>query len=584
MVAAMRHESFYVTGTFIDEALGTYIGWVAQEGSFSDSMPLRNERGDRVLVFSGEEYPEPGRASLLRQRGHTVESDGPSYLVHEYEEDPEFPARLNGRFHGLVVDQARGTATLFNDRYGIHRLYYHESDDAFYFAAEAKAILKVRPELRSPSARGLGEFVSNGCVLENRTLFKGLFVLPGASAWAFRRGQLASKRTYFDAREWEEVPRLEPEAYYQSLRAVFARNLPRYFNGQQPIALSLTGGVDTRLLLSWHRPAPGSLPSYTFGGIYRDCQDVVLGRRLAGVCGQRHEVIRAGSSFLKDFGRYAERTVYLTDGCADVSRAAVLYVNEKARAVAPVRMTGNYAGEILRGLRAFKPERPSSGLFSSELLLEVERARQTFSELLRCHPASFIAFRQIPWHHYGLLALEGSQLSLRSPFLDNDLVRTAFRAPKWDSRDKDLCIRLIGDGNSALLGIRTDRGHHPGKSGRLSAAISRHFLEFTFKAEYAYDYGMPRWLARIDHSLSVLHLERLFLGRHKYYHFRVWYRDQLAGYIREMLLDSRSLSRPYVERKGVEAIVRQHLCGDYNCTREIHKVLTLELLHRLFVD
>ena len=42
---------------------------------------------------------------------------------------------------GLLVDRSEGTTTLFNDRYGIHRLYYHESADAFYFAAEAKAIL-----------------------------------------------------------------------------------------------------------------------------------------------------------------------------------------------------------------------------------------------------------------------------------------------------------------------------------------------------------------------------------------------------------------------------------------------------------
>jgi asparagine synthase (glutamine-hydrolysing) len=50
--------------------------------------------------------------------------------------------------------------------------------------------------------------------------------------------------------------------------------------------------------------------------------------------------------------------------------------------------------------------------------------------------------------------------------------------------------------------------------------------------------------------LFPFHLDRLFLGRHKLLHFRVWYRDALAGYVREMLLDPRSLSRPYIERKA----------------------------------
>ena len=96
--------------------------------------------------------------------------------------------------------------------------------------------------------------------------------------------------------------------------------------------------------------------------------------------------------------------------------------------------------------------------------------------------------------------------------------------------------------------------------------------------------GMPQSLARFDHSLSSLRLERLFLGRHKPFHFRVWYRDALAEYVREILLDSRSLSRGYISRKGMEAAVQSHLKGDRNYTNEIHKLLTLELVHRLFLD
>ena len=67
---------------------------------------------------------------------------------------------------------------------------------------------------------------------------------------------------------------------------------------------------------------------------------------------------------------------------------------------------------------------------------------------------------------------------------------------------------------------------------------------------------MPQRLARIDHLLSWLHLDRLFLGRHKLLHFRIWYRDALSEYVRQMLLDPVTLSRPYVEKKGLVAIVR----------------------------
>ena len=109
-------------------------------------------------------------------------------------------------------------------------------------------------------------------------------------------------------------------------------------------------------------------------------------------------------------------------------------------------------------------------------------------------------------------------------------------------------------------------------------------LEFTFKAEYAYDYGMPQWVARTDHQLSGLHLERLFLGRHKFNHYRYWYKTSLSQYVREMLLDSRTLSRPYLNSQTVDIMVRHHLRGDRNYTTEIHTLLTLELLHRTLLD
>jgi len=583
MVEALRHESSYATGTWVDESLGVYLGWAARKDSFSDGMPICNERGDVVLVFSGEEYPEPGTARKLKERGHGLRQDGPAYLVHLYEEDPAFPAGLNGRFHGLLIDRARRIATLFNDRYGMHRVYFHESKEAFYFAAEAKAILAVRHELRSANLRSLGELVACGCVLDNRTVFRGINVLPPGSRWNFRGRLLEEKRTYFQSHEWEEQTPLDRETYYQELREIFSRNLPRYFNGHERLGMSLTGGLDSRMIMAWQKSAPGSLPCYSFGGAYRDCQDVLLARQVARECGQSHEVIRVGEDFISRFPHYAERAVYLADGCVDVSRSPDLYVNEKAREIAPIRMTGNYGSEVLRAVRAFKPVEPTSGLFRPEFLTHLHAANETYSAMLQTHPVSFTVFRQAPWHHYGLLALEQTQLTLRSPYLDNDLVRTVFRAPQFARERNDLCLRLIADGDATLRRIRTDRGLN-GNSGHLSAVASRSFLEFTFKAEYAYDYGMPQWVARVDHLFSPFHLERLFLGRHKFCHFRVWYRDALSDYVREMLLDSRTLSRPYLQPKGLERMVQGHIKGDRNYTAEIHKVLTLELLHRLFLD
>jgi asparagine synthase (glutamine-hydrolysing) len=317
--------------------------------------------------------------------------------------------------------------------------------------------------------------------------------------------------------------------------------------------------------------------------MFRDSQDVLVARRVAKVCEQSHTVISVGDEFLSRFPRYAERSIYLTDGCVDMSRSPDLYVSEMAREIAPVRMVGTYGSEIVHQAMMFKPMEPAPGLFNPELLSHVHQVEATYAELRREHPVTSAAFRQSPWYHYGVLALEQTQVGIRAPYLDNDFVRAVYRAPNSTPANTDVRLRLIRDGNPALAQIRTDRGRG-GSLGRVATAARRAFLEFTFKAEYAYDYGMPQWVARIDHVFAPLHLERLFLGRHKLFHFRVWYRDALSEYVRQMLLDPQTLSRPYLERKGVEAVVRGHLKGDRNYTTEIHKLLTLELLHRLFLD
>ncbi|MBZ5581660.1 MAG: hypothetical protein LAQ30_05535 [Acidobacteriia bacterium] len=583
MVEALRQESFYVAGTLVDESQGLYLGWTARQGSFSDPMPLSSERGDVRLVFSGEDFPDPGTVEALRARGHAVAARGPSYLVHLYEEDPAFLSRLNGRFQGVVTDRNRGVSILFNDRYGMQRIYYHEAKDALYFAAEAKAILAVRPELRTADPRGLGESVACGCVLENRTLFPGIHVLPPAAAWTCRAGAVESRDSYFSPREWEEQEPMSAEAYYRELKDVFSNRLCRYFGGCEPIGMSLTGGLDTRLILAWRKSHAGSLPCYSFGGMFRDCQDVALARQVARACGQSHHTIVVGDEFLGRFAAYAERSIYLTDGCVDVSHAPDLYVNEAARAIAPVRMTGNYGGEVLRRVRLFKVADPPTGLFRPELLSHVTAVRETFAGMLNRHPLSFTLFNQAPWHHYGLLALEQTQVALRSPYLDNELVRTVFRAPESACTDNAVCLRLIADGDPALARIRTDLGL-AGDRGPFRSAALKAMLTFTFKAEYGYDYGMPQWVARIDHVLAPCRLERLFLGRHKFYHFRVWYRNQLAKYIRDVLLDRRALSRPYIQGNVLERMVQAHINGTRNYTVAIHKALTLELIHRAFFD
>jgi asparagine synthase (glutamine-hydrolysing) len=178
MVSAMRHEPRYTMGAYADDQFGVSLGWVSHPGSYSDCMPAVSANNDVTLVFSGEHYA-PGSA------GNGRPANASSLLTLYEELGDNFFARLNGWFSGLILDRRTNRMTLFNDRYGLGRLYFYQTEEEFLFASEAKALLKVRANLRSIDPDMLAEYLRYNCVLGNRTLFSNMYLLPQASAWSF---------------------------------------------------------------------------------------------------------------------------------------------------------------------------------------------------------------------------------------------------------------------------------------------------------------------------------------------------------------------------------------------------------------
>jgi asparagine synthase (glutamine-hydrolysing) len=583
MVKCLTHEPFYTDSTYINEELGLWSGWACHKGAFDDCLPIWNEKKDICLLFSGEDFADQADIDALRMRGHEFGSEGASYLVHLYEEmGYEFLQKLNGWFSGLLLDLREQKCILFNDRYGVNRIYYHEDARGFYFSSEAKALLKILPGTRQLNLRSFGEVLCCEAVLENRTLFSGISLLPPSSSWVFSQGEPVKKKTYFKRDAWESQPELSESDFYQKFKETWTRVLPRYFRGNQSIGLSLTGGVDSRMILAWAPCPPGTLPCYTWGGEYRECADVKIARQTAKLCQQPHNTILVGGDFLSQFPGLAEKTVYISDGTMDVTGSIDLYVQKLARQIAPVRVSGVCGGEILRRLVMFKPDPPEQGIFEPELERSIREAALTYAEEAQGHRLSFTSFKQAPWYMASKFSVERSQLAYRTPYFDNDLVALAYQAPAT-LLDNAPALRLIADGNPALGKIGTDRGI-AWRSIPAVTPLLHWWRDLTFKAEYAYDYRMPQWLARLDHAFAPLHLERLFIGRHKFHHFRIWYRDQLSEWLKETLLDPAVRSRPYLRPNCLERMLKAHISGYRNYAFEIHKILTLEFIQKTLID
>ena len=577
MVRAMQHEPFYVSGTYADEALGLWVGWTCHPGSYGDCLPVTNEAGNLILFFYGEHHGDPDESAQLRARGHAFQEGDASALVHLYEETGgEFLRHLNGWFHGVLVDKARGEIIVFNDRCGMQRLFLCRDREAVLFASEAKALLRVRPEVRALDPRAVGEFLSCGTVLENRTLFPGVESLPAASAWSFADGRPRDRRIYFEAGEWEAQAPLDEADLEARLTEMWPRLMERYTRARLPSAVSLTGGYDTRLIMAYLDPRRTTGVCYTFGGVYRDCFDVKIGRRVAATCGCRHEVLPLDGEFFASFPALAEKTVYLADGNLGACNAYELYLNHRARQIAPLKITGSFGSEVMRGSRAFKAVPPRPGFLRPEFAGHARRAVETFAAVSQGHRLSFSVFKHAPWYYFPRLAVEQSQVVVRTPFLDHDLVALMYRARLDGADRRPLTVRLIRHGNPALAGMPTDTGN--------TSWWRYQIMQFLFQADYCYKSGMPQWLEQIHYLLGPFQPERWFVGRHRFQHFRIWFRKELAGYVRAMILDPRTMGRPYFDKAYLDTMVRRHLKGDRNHTDEIEKVLTIELAHRMFVD
>src|SRR6266705_3231473 len=340
MVRSMEHDPSYTSGMHSVPQMGIHAGWVAHSDSFAAGQPFFNEGRDIALLFSGECFVDPETRVELKRRGHELGEAAGSWLVHSYEEEGDkFFEKLNGLFSGLLIDKRRNRAFLFNDRYGLERIYFYEAKDATYFASEAKALLRVLPELRAFDDEGAAQFLTFGCTVEWRTLFRGIHLLPGGSLWSFETGR-CHKKMYFSPETWESQPTLSAKAFESEFQETFKRILPRYFESESKIGISLTGGLDTRMIMAC-RPQTGREPvCYTFSGENGQTLDHLLAAKVAKACGLDHRILRLGPDFLSDFASHVDRTVYITDGCFGALGAHEIYLNARARQLAPVRLTG----------------------------------------------------------------------------------------------------------------------------------------------------------------------------------------------------------------------------------------------------
>ncbi|HEX9047001.1 MAG TPA: asparagine synthase-related protein [Verrucomicrobiae bacterium] len=578
MIGSMRHESAYVTGMVLAADLRVTAAWLAHPDSFAASQAFGNEEKDVLLLLSGECFVPPETKRQLRQQGHDFSETGGDCLVHLYEERGDaFFEELNGLFSGLLIDRRRGKVILFNDRYGLERIYWHETADTFYFASEAKALLRVLPELRAFDREGAAQFLGLGCTIGARTLFQHVQLLPGGSRWCFQHGEIWREH-YFTPADWECLPKLSEREYESQFHATFKKILPRYFAADSRLGVSLTGGLDTRLVMACVPHEPRHETTYTFTGPEGETFDDRVAHRVASACGLEHRLLRLEPDFFADFAKHADRTVYVTDGCSGILGAHEIYFHRMARSLAAVRLTGNYGGEIFRGVSTFKPLHLAPQIFNAEFAPMVDTAA-SYLDALKERADTFAAFHEVPLNLFGSLAAGRSQIQFRSPYLDNELVALAYQRPASLQKSPLPALHLVKASHPRLDGIPTDRGFISDRAD-LEILARRVFAEVTFKLDYCSNAGLPRPLQVFDRFFKPVVRSLGIAGLHKFLKYSTWFRHALKPFVAERMAALQKAPDGFWDARGLQHAAREHWSGRRDFSNEINAALTLESLER----
>lgn len=217
--------------------------------SEKEIQPLVDSSGN-ILVFDGRLDNRDGLLANLRD-SHQVSSTSPdpALVLAAYQAfGDRFPEKLVGDFALGLFDPTRQQLLLARDSIGIRPLYYCRSRETLFFASEIKALL-AHPEVScQPNDDMLADFLLTQVHDQEMTFFKDIFRVPPSQVAVFSTQGIA-KRQYWDFDPGRTIRLKSFEEYAEAFLSVFELAVKRRLRSTHPVAVSVSGGLDSSSIL-----------------------------------------------------------------------------------------------------------------------------------------------------------------------------------------------------------------------------------------------------------------------------------------------------------------------------------------------
>jgi len=216
-----------------------------------------------VLVFDGR---LDNRDELLAAcPGVTARSPDPDLVLAAYEAfGDRFPERLTGDFALGLFDPNRQQLLLARDAIGIRPLYYTRTRDTFLFASEIKALLAHPEVFPRPNDELLAHLLLDAAgQIHGMTFFQDVSSLLPAHMAVLTPQGFATRR-YWDFDPSRQTRLGSFREYAEAFRDHFERAVRRRLRSAYPVAVSVSGGLDSSSIFcvagTLSRRNPGCYP------------------------------------------------------------------------------------------------------------------------------------------------------------------------------------------------------------------------------------------------------------------------------------------------------------------------------------
>src|SRR5215468_5558885 len=557
-------------------------------------QPVHNEDRTVWVVFNGDIYNFKTLRTSLERAGHRFYTETDTeVIVHLYEQyGASCVDRMRGMFAFAVWDDRRKTLLLARDRLGIKPLFYTIVDGRLAFGSELKVVLQL-PEVEQRLNWGsVNHFFSGMTTPSDESIIEGVHKLkPGHLMTASARRGIRV-RQYWDVEFDPDYTKTE-ENFVERLRDLLEESVRLRLIADVPLGAFLSGGIDSSAVVAtMSRISSGPVKTFSIGFPDRDYNELDYARKVARQFGTDHHEVIVDPNVLSII---EDLPWFLDEPFGDSSAIPTYMVSKLAAENVTVVLSGDGGDELFAGYDRYLKERKERRL--AKIPSPIRKVAGFAGWLM----PEGLKGRNFLRH----LALNGAERYFDANTLFREREKALLFEPDLykaihDEDSRRICRGFLENGHMHWLSSLQYLDTKNYLSNDILTKVDRMSMAHSIEARVPLlDHKLVEFAATIPPELKlrgtttkyifkkamegILPKDILYRPKRGFaVPLSRWFRGQLNGYVRDLLLDNTSRQRGIFNPGYIERLLRLHESGR-DMDFQLWTLITFELWCRRFL-